>query len=308
MAEQKTYTAREFFDMLEQYDVVAVDDEGVDYKGRTCFGIKGSAYPDYQYQETSYQHFYFDENGALDFVSDLDPESLEKHERFVADLEANGCQVEHDSKNGSMMISAVAQVNGNQIPVRFKPIGNLDLAGVQSVLRGEPVATDWGASMALSRTIGDNPFNSNSYRISYFPLGSHDFDHQVFLLDDKYKPKDVQDNAHWPTDPYRIGQRNGKPSVQGETMVDGQLRRVRFQKQYGNHELEDGEIRSLLRGEEVTIPSRSGSATVKLAEMEYRGHPYIGIQKVDALAKGRQMPDIQSVEDYMSNKDKQPGE
>ena len=51
----------------------------------------------------------------------------------------------------------------------------------------------------------------------------------------------------------------------------------------------NSEIVSLLKGEEISIPLRSGTGTVKLGFGNINGHEYFGIQRTD-LSKERRLP------------------
>ena len=65
---------------------------------------------------------------------------------------------------------------------------------------------------------------------------------------------------------------------------------VHFSRTYGNYTLFAEDIVKLKKGEEISIPSRSGQAKVKLGENTYMGHKYIGLTRTDLPTK--QTPDI----------------
>lgn len=102
--------------------------------------------------------------------------------------------------------------------------------------------------------------------------------------------------------------KNGKDYVISQMYIDGERKDVRFAKKYGFHELDDAEIRSLLSGDEITIPVRSGDAKVKLGEGMYMGHKYFGVQKTDFFKKNRRDFNISGIQGDVLSKDKQPGE
>ena len=102
--------------------------------------------------------------------------------------------------------------------------------------------------------------------------------------------------------------KNGKEYVVGQMNVNGDTKDVRFAKTYGTHEFNDSEIKSLLRGEEITISLRSGDAPVKLGDGSYMGHSYFGPQRTDLPEKVRRTPDISDIQQSSPTADKQAGE
>ena len=89
--------------------------------------------------------------------------------------------------------------------------------------------------------------------------------------------------------------KKGKEYVVGDMQVNGETKHVAFAKQYGAYDLQHEDISSLLKGEEITIPVRSGDAKVKLGEGSYMGHQYFGVQRTD-LPEKRRVPDAPSVD------------
>ena len=102
--------------------------------------------------------------------------------------------------------------------------------------------------------------------------------------------------------------KKGKERVVADMVVDGKKKHVDFAKQYGPYDLQHDDISSLLQGKEITIPLRSGDATVKLGEGSYMGHAYFGVQRTDLPEKGRRIPDVGDATQSSPTADKQVGE
>ena len=62
------------------------------------------------------------------------------------------------------------------------------------------------------------------------------------------------------------------------------------------------ETKSLLKGNEISVPVRSGSAKVKLGEGEVNGHKYFGLQKTDTPTHSRRLPDVPETSTPTSDK------
>lgn len=91
----------------------------------------------------------------------------------------------------------------------------------------------------------------------------------------------------------RITDKRGKERI--KTEVNGQT--VAFAANYGNHQFTDDEVKSMLQGEEITIPdfqTKSGKVmdiTGKLDTGKYMGREYFGFQRTD-IQKERSLPTI----------------
>ena len=106
---------------------------------------------------------------------------------------------------------------------------------------------------------------------------------------------------------YEIVQnKQGVPYIHGKPDFKGAPSEVYFKQTYGPHELTDMETKSLLKGNEISVPVRSGNAKVKLGEGEVNGHKYFGLQKIDTPARSRRLPD--APETSTPTSDKQAGD
>lgn len=92
-----------------------------------------------------------------------------------------------------------------------------------------------------------------------------------------------------------VTDRRGRERVVGNMEIDGEKKQVSFSRTYGDYTLDDADIKSLLDGGSITVPIRSGQASVKLGDGKYMGHPYFGLQRTD-LPK-RKLPDVAMPED-----------
>ena len=88
-----------------------------------------------------------------------------------------------------------------------------------------------------------------------------------------------------------IKNKKGETYIQGTTNIANASDVVYFKKNYGGHEFNNNEIASLLQGEEISIPTRSGRGTVKLGPGNINGHEYFGVQRTDLLQNKRRLPD-----------------
>lgn len=88
-----------------------------------------------------------------------------------------------------------------------------------------------------------------------------------------------------------IHDKKGNPYIHGKADFKGAPAEVYFKQTYGTHELTDMETKSLLKGNEISIPVRSGNASVKLGEGKVNGHAYFGLQRTDIQAQSRRLPD-----------------
>lgn len=88
--------------------------------------------------------------------------------------------------------------------------------------------------------------------------------------------------------------KKGEPYVNAKMEVNGEERDVHFKQTYGNHTLEDAEIKQLLQGESISIESRSGNPmSVKLGETKYMGREGFGLVRDDLPEKGaRRLPEV----------------
>lgn len=117
-------------------------------------------------------------------------------------------------------------------------------------------------------------------------------DQRQTITDALPKEKEVQTQKNdklicWTT----VQSKKGETYVQGTTSIEDAPDVVYFKKDYGGHEFNNNEIASLLQGEEISIPTRSGSGTVKLGPGNINGHDYFGIQRTDIPQKNRRLPD-----------------
>lgn len=88
-----------------------------------------------------------------------------------------------------------------------------------------------------------------------------------------------------------VTDKKGTPYIHGKPDFEGAPSEVYFKQTYGTHELTDMETKSLLKGNEISVPVRSGNAKVKLGDGEVNGHKYFGIQRADTPAHARRLPD-----------------
>ena len=88
-----------------------------------------------------------------------------------------------------------------------------------------------------------------------------------------------------------IQNKHGEPYIHGKPNFEGAPKDVYFKPTYGTHQFSDQEVKSLLKGEELSIPMRSGEGTVKLGEGKVGGHDYFGVQRTD-LTKERPLPNV----------------
>jgi hypothetical protein len=101
-----------------------------------------------------------------------------------------------------------------------------------------------------------------------------------------------KDFSQLKTGEYEIVQdKKGIPYIHGKPDFEGAPSEVYFKQTYGAHELTDMETKSLLKGNEISVPVRSGNAQVKLGEGQINGHQYFGIQRTDQLTRSRRLPD-----------------
>ena len=147
--------------------------------------------------------------------------------------------------------------------------------GAQAVINGELVHSDWHFDYK-----GERKFGSPS-----------DAELAGKLLDDYLTDKikraydDLQQG-------YTLGvDKRGRERVMASMEIDGQMRQVSFNRTYGQYTLQDDDIRQLIKGEEITVPVRSGPARVKLGEGTYMGHSYFGLQRTDMPQ--RRVPDVE---------------
>lgn len=86
----------------------------------------------------------------------------------------------------------------------------------------------------------------------------------------------------------------GVEYVYGKADIGKGLQDVYFKTSYGGHTWDDAEIKSLLKGDEVSITGRSGNAmSLKLAETSVRGHAYVGPVPTNGSGFGkRAVPEI----------------
>ena len=89
-----------------------------------------------------------------------------------------------------------------------------------------------------------------------------------------------------------VQNKKGETYVQGTTTIEDAPNVVYFKKTYGDHEFNDNEITSLLSGDEISIPTRSGEGKVKLGPGNMHGHDYFCIQRVNTPTKDRRLPDL----------------
>ena len=88
-----------------------------------------------------------------------------------------------------------------------------------------------------------------------------------------------------------VQNKRGESYIHGKPDFENAPEDVYFKPTYGAHQFSDQEVKSLLKGEELSIPMRSGEGTVKLGEGKVGGHDYFGVQRTD-LTKERPLPNI----------------
>ena len=120
------------------------------------------------------------------------------------------------------------------------------------------------------------------------------------------QPAEKKDFSQLKPGEYEIIQdKKGTPYIHGKPDYKGAPAEAYFKQTYGTHELTDMETKTLLKGNEISIPVRSGQAQVKLGEGQINGHPYFGLQRTDIPEKTRRLPD--APEASTSTTDKQVG-
>ena len=92
-----------------------------------------------------------------------------------------------------------------------------------------------------------------------------------------------------------VQNKKGETYVQGTSTIENAPDVVYFKKNYGGHEFNDKEIASLLSGDEISIPTRSGQGSVKLGPGTVNGHDYFGVQRTDIPQKGRPLPNTPEI-------------
>ena len=103
-----------------------------------------------------------------------------------------------------------------------------------------------------------------------------------------------------------VQDKKGTPYIHGKPDFEGAPADAYFKQTYGNHELTDSETKALLKGDEISVPVRSGEAKVKLGEGEVHGHSYFGLQRTDIPERTRRLPD--APETSAPTSDKQVGD
>ena len=88
-----------------------------------------------------------------------------------------------------------------------------------------------------------------------------------------------------------VQNKRGESYIHGKPDFENAPEDVYFKPTYGAHQFSDQEVKSLLKGEELSIPMRSGEGTVKLGEGKVGGHDYFGVQRTD-LTKERPLPNV----------------
>ena len=88
-----------------------------------------------------------------------------------------------------------------------------------------------------------------------------------------------------------VQNKRGEPYIHGKPDFENAPEDVYFKSTYGSHQFSDQEVKSLLKGEELSIPMRSGEGTIKLGEGKVGNHEYFGVQRTD-LTKERALPNI----------------
>ena len=114
--------------------------------------------------------------------------------------------------------------------------------------------------------------------VTGYMLNNYIADRLLHLYDKEINGFDIKQN------------KKGKDYVFTEIEMNGVQTPVHFSRTYGNYTLFAEDIVKLKKGEEISIPSRSGQAKVKLGENTYMGHKYIGLTRTDLPTK--QTPDI----------------
>ena len=100
-------------------------------------------------------------------------------------------------------------------------------------------------------------------------------------------PKQLE--KHSPSWYALVQNKKGETYIHAQPGIEGAPTDIYFKNTYGSHEFNNSEIVSLLKGEEISIPLRSGTGTVKLGFGNINGHEYFGIQRTD-LSKERRLP------------------
>ena len=83
---------------------------------------------------------------------------------------------------------------------------------------------------------------------------------------------------------------HGRPNVPYNSHLPQPPQDVYLQPTYGQHELTHEEITTLLRGDEISIPTRSGTGTFKLGYESPDSYKF-GIQRTETLSQ-RSLPDV----------------
>jgi hypothetical protein len=92
-----------------------------------------------------------------------------------------------------------------------------------------------------------------------------------------------------------VQNKRGEPYIHGKPDFENAPEDVYFKPTYGMHQFSDQEVKSLLKGEELSIPMRSGEGNVKLGEGKIGDHEYFGVQRTD-ITKERPLPNIPDVQ------------
>ena len=121
------------------------------------------------------------------------------------------------------------------------------------------------------------------------------------------QPAEKKDFSQLKPGEYELVQdKKGTPYIHGKPDFEGAPSEVYFKQTYGTHELTDMETKALLKGNEISVPVRSGNAQVKLGEGQVNGHQYFGIQRADTPTRARRLPD--APETSAPTSDKQVGD
>ena len=100
------------------------------------------------------------------------------------------------------------------------------------------------------------------------------------------KPKGLQPGE------YEVGKyKDGSPLIHGKPDFEGAPKDVYFKPTFGIHTFSDPEVKSLLQGEKISVPTRSGSGKVELGACKINDHEYFGVRFADTPQKGRRLPD-----------------
>lgn len=88
-----------------------------------------------------------------------------------------------------------------------------------------------------------------------------------------------------------VQNKRGETYIHGKPVFENAPEDVYFKASYGIHTFSKQEITSLLNGDQISIPARSGNTEVQLGAGKIGNHEYFGIQKTTPQ-KERSLPDL----------------